>query len=115
MKTTENNYKKNLTDEQYRVTRQGGTEAPYIGKYCSFFEVGIYFCICCETPLFSSDAKYESSSGWPDFTDAINEGSIKYVEDFSSGIKQIEVKCNNCDSHLGHIFDDGHPPDFKRY
>lgn len=108
-------YKKNLTPEQYRITRKGGTEAPFSGKYCSFFNKGTYLCICCKSPLFSSETKFDSGSGWPDFHDTIAEGIIKYEEDFSSGIKQIEVKCINCDAHLGHVFDDGPPPDFKRY
>ena len=108
-------YKNQLTPEQYRVTQKGGTEAPYTGEYCSLFEMGNYLCFCCGTPLFSSMAKYDSGSGWPDFHNAIAEGIIKYVEDLSEGMKRIEVKCNNCDAHLGHLFDDGPPPDFKRY
>ena len=112
MKTS---YKDILTPEEYRITREGGTEPPNTGKYCSLFEDGIYLCICCGTPLFSSEAKYDSGSGWPDFHKAITEGIIKYIDDFSSGQKQVEVQCNYCDSHLGHVFDDGSPPDFKRY
>ena len=115
MGKTKINYKKTLTSEQYRVAREGGTEIPSTGKYCSLFEPGTYLCICCEIPLFSADAKYDSGSGWPDFHEAITEGVIQYVDDFTSGIKQIEVKCNHCDAHLGHVFDDGPPPDFKRY
>ena len=109
------NYKDFLTPEEYRIAREGGTEAPFTGKYCSLFDEGTYLCICCGTPLFSSEKKYDSGGGWPDFTGAITEGLIKYVDDFSSGEKQIEVKCNHCDAHLGHVFDDGPPPDFKRY
>ena len=108
-------YKEILTPEQYRIAREGGTETPFVGKYCNFFETGTYLCICCDTPLFSSDEKYESGSGWADFHEAPMEGIIKYVDDFKNGIKQIEVKCNNCDAHLGHVFDDGPPPNFKRY
>ena len=108
-------YKDILTPEEYRITREGGTELPNTGKYCSLFEDGTYLCICCGTPLFSSEEKYDSGSGWPDFHKAITEGIIKYVDDFSSGQKQVEVKCNHCDAHLGHVFDDGPPPDFKRY
>ena len=109
------NYKDILTSEEYRITREGGTEAPNTGKYCDLFEAGTYLCICCGTPLFSSDKKYDSGSGWPDFCEPIAEGIIKYKDELSSGIKQIEVRCNNCNAHLGHIFDDGLPPDFKRY
>ena len=115
MQDMEANYKDILTPEEYRITREGGTEPPNSGKYCSLFEDGTYLCLCCGTPLFSSEAKYDSGSGWPDFHEAITEGIIKYVDDFSSGQKQVEVKCNNCDAHLGHVFDDGPPPDFKRY
>ena len=115
MKDTETNYKDILTSEEYRITQEGGTEPPNTGKYCTLFEDGTYLCLCCGNPLFSSDAKIDSGSGWPDFTNAITEGIIKYKDDFSSGNKQIEVKCNNCNAHLGHIFNDGPPPDFKRY
>ena len=115
MKDTKINFKNTLTAEQYRVTRGGGTEVPFTGKYCTLFEPGTYLCICCGTPLFSSAAKYDSGSGWPDFTTTITEGLIKYVDDFSSVHKEVEVKCKNCDAHLGHVFDDGPPPDFKRY
>ena len=115
IKDIEANYKDILTPEEYRIAREGGTEPPNIGKYCSLFEDGTYLCICCRTPLFSSEAKYDSGSGWPDFHEAITEGIIKYVNDFSSGQKQVEVTCNHCDAHLGHVFDDGPPPDLKRY
>ena len=112
---TKINYKETLTPEQYRIAREGGTETPYTGKYCSLFEPGTYLCVCCGSPLFSSDAKYDSGSGWPDFHEAFTEGVIQYVDDFSSGQKKIEVKCKHCDAHLGHIFEDGPPPDYKRY
>ena len=115
MKDTKTNFKETLTTEQYRVAREGATEAPFTGEYCTLFEPGTYLCICCGIPVFCSDAKYDSGSGWPDFYEAIAEGIIKYVDDFSSGNKMVEVKCENCDAHLGHIFDDGPPPDFKRY
>ena len=108
-------YKDILSPEEYRVTQEGGTEAPYTGKYCGLFEIGTYLCVCCGAPLFSSETKFESESGWPDFLETIAEGVVKFKEDFSSGLKQIEVKCNNCNAHLGHIFDDGPPPNFKRY
>ena len=112
---TKINYKETLTPEQYRITREAGTETPYTGKYCNLFEPGTYLCICCGTPIFNSDAKYDSGSGWPDFYEAITEGIIIYVDDFRSGQKQIEVKCKHCDAHLGHVFEDGPPPDYRRY
>ena len=109
------NYKDILNPDEYRIAREGATETPFTGKYCSLFEPGTYLCICCGTPLFSSETKFDSGGGWPDFTGAITEGLIKYLDDVSSLEKQIEVKCNHCDAHLGHVFDDGPPPDFKRY
>jgi len=112
---TKINYKETLTPEQYRITREAGTETPYTGKYCNLFKPGTYLCICCGTPIFNSDAKYDSGSGWPDFYEAITEGIIIYVDDFRSGQKQIEVKCKHCDAHLGHVFEDGPPPDYRRY
>ena len=108
-------YKEILTPEQYRIAREGGTEAPFTGKYCTLFEPGTYLCICCGLPLFNSETKYDSGGGWPDFTGAITDGLIEYVDDYRSGHKQVEVRCKNCDAHLGHVFDDGPPPDFKRY
>ncbi len=110
-----NKLKNKLTKEQYHITQEGGTEQPFSGEYCNFFQPGIYLCICCETPLFSSKSKYDSGGGWPDFKSAIDEDLIKFEEDFSLGYKRTEVKCFKCDSHLGHLFDDGPPPDFKRY
>tara|TARA_Y100000590_G_C15636316_1_gene983119 strand:- start:110 stop:457 length:348 start_codon:yes stop_codon:yes gene_type:complete len=108
-------YKDKLTPEEYRITREGGTEPPYTGKYCNFFNKGIYLCICCNTPLFSSEAKYNSGGGWPDFERAISDENIRYNKDYSSGTEQLEVRCNHCDAHLGHVFDDGPPPNYKRY
>ena len=107
--------KNKLTKEQFHITQEGGTEVPYSGKYCNFFQPGLYLCICCDTPLFSSKSKYKSGGGWPDFKSSINDKAIKYVEDYSLGSKWVEVKCFKCDSHLGHVFDDGPPPNFKRY
>jgi len=115
MNDTKTNFKDTLTPEQYRVTREGATEAPFTGEYCTLFEPGTYLCVCCGIPLFNSEYKYDSGGGWPDFTRAITEGLIQYVNDLSSGQKQIEVKCKNCNAHLGHVFDDGPPPDYKRY
>ena len=108
-------YKKNLTPEEYRITREGKTEAPFTGKYCNLFKKGTYLCICCNTPLFSSKSKFNSGSGWPDFHSAIKKGILKFENDHSSGLKQIEVKCNQCNAHLGHVFEDGPAPYYKRY
>ena len=114
MKNTKK-YKEKLTPEQYHITREGGTEAPFSGKYCNFFKPGTYLCICCNSALFSSKDKFNSGGGWPDFSQSINNDAIKYENDFSSENKQIEVKCFTCDAHLGHIFNDGPPPNYKRY
>ena len=108
-------YKNKLTSEEYRITRKGETEMPFSGKYCNFFENGIYLCVCCDTPLFNSKSKFNSKSGWPDFHSAIKNELLKFQDDFSSGHKQIEVKCNTCNAHLGHVFDDGPAPHHKRY
>ena len=104
-----------LTEEQYRICRQCGTEPPFKNKYWNCKESGIYHCICCDIPLFSSDAKFESGSGWPSFTSPISEDSISSIIDKSFGMTRIEVKCKNCDSHLGHVFDDGPKPNGLRY
>ena len=108
-------YKNKIISEEYRITRKGETEMPFSGKYCNFFEDGIYLCVCCDTPLFNSKSKFNSKSGWPDFHSAIKNELLKFQDDFSSGHKQIEVKCNTCNAHLGHVFDDGPAPHHKRY
>jgi len=104
-----------LTPEQFRVTRQKGTEARFSGEHCSIFEPGLYGCICCETELFNSEEKYESNSGWPSFTLPIKENSVKYEKDGSFGMIRIEILCNTCDAHLGHVFPDGPEPSGLRY
>ena len=108
-------WKNQLTDEEYRVTRQCGTEPPFSGKYYNHKEDGIYRCVCCDARLFSSSTKYDSGSGWPSFYDAVDKGAIKEIEDNSLGMKRIEIKCSKCDSHLGHVFPDGPNPTGMRY
>lgn len=93
--------------EQYKVMREGGTEAPFSGQYWDAHEPGTYKCAACEQELFSSEAKFESGTGWPSFTDPVNLKNIELQEDSSGGIKRTEVICKNCGSHLGHVFDDG--------
>ncbi len=95
-----------LSEEQYRVLRQKGTEAPHSGKYNLHFQDGEYHCAACGAKLFESNQKFESNCGWPSFDDAI-EGSIEYVQDRSHGMVRTEILCANCGSHLGHVFDDG--------
>ena len=100
-------WQKQLDNEQYRVTREAGTEAPFSGQYCDHTEAGYYHCVCCGHPLFNSQSKYHSGCGWPTFTEPINNETIESVEDNSLGMKRIEVRCKKCGGHLGHVFDDG--------
>ena len=104
-----------LTPEQYRVTRLKGTERPFSGELCSIFDEGTYSCICCGTLLFDSTIKFNSSSGWPSFTQPLKENAIKYERDTSHGMVRVEVMCNTCDAHLGHVFPDGPEPSGLRY
>lgn len=112
---TEEQWSKILTPEQFRITRLKGTEHPFSGELCSIFDEGIYSCICCDTPLFDSTIKFNSSSGWPSFTQPLKENSIKYKRDTSHGMVRVEVMCNTCDGHLGHVFPDGPEPSGLRY
>jgi len=109
----------NLTSEQYRVTQQKGTERPFTGKYYNHHEKGTYICVCCSTPLFSSETKYESGSGWPSFYMTLknrnNTDSVERITDLSHAMVRVEVVCNNCKAHLGHVFEDGPPPTGERY
>ena len=108
-------WKERLSDYQYQVTRCGGTEPPFTGKYYMHKEKGVYTCICCNKPLFSSDEKYDSGSGWPSFYDIINKKNIKTKVDKSLGHERIEILCAHCNSHLGHVFSDGPQPTGLRY
>lgn len=111
---SEAEWRKKLSEEQYRVLREKGTEAPHSGKYNLHFQNGEYHCAACHTKLFESDQKFESHCGWPSFDDAI-EGSIEYVQDRSFGMIRTEILCANCGSHLGHVFDDGPTETGQRY
>lgn len=104
-----------LSPEQFRITRQKGTERPFSGELCSVYESGKYNCICCNSPLFDSTIKFDSSSGWPSFTQPISENAIQYHKDISFGMVRVEVLCNSCDAHLGHVFPDGPAPSGLRY
>ena len=103
---TEAEWRKELGDERYRILREAGTERPHTGKYNIHFEDGIYKCGACNTPLFKSDSKFESSCGWPSFDEAI-DGAVEYVRDTSLGMIRTEILCATCGSHLGHVFNDG--------
>lgn len=108
-------WKSQLCDESYYVTRQSGTERPYTGKYWDFKEKGQYNCICCDAPLFESDTKFDSGCGWPSFFLPRDKEIISEVLDQSHGMSRIEVKCKQCDAHLGHVFNDGPTPSGLRY
>ena len=112
---TNDEWKKQLSPEQFKICREKYTERPFTGIYNDCKEKGTYNCLCCDAKLFSSNAKFNSGSGWPDFHSAIKKENLKFKDDYSSGEKQIEVKCNTCDSHLGHIFEDGPTPHHTRY
>ena len=100
-------WKKKLTPEQYKVLREKGTELPFTGALLGNKQKGMYICGACGLPLFSSDTKYESGTGWPSFWNAVDKEAIELEDDKSLGVNRIEVKCANCDSHLGHLFGDG--------
>ncbi|MDP5231210.1 MAG: peptide-methionine (R)-S-oxide reductase MsrB [Cellulophaga sp.] len=108
-------WKEILSPAQFKITRNKGTEAPHSGALCSAHDAGQYNCVCCDTPLFASTIKFESGTGWPSFTQPIKENAIKYHKDSSFGMVRVEVMCNTCDAHLGHVFPDGPEPSGLRY
>jgi len=112
---SEQEWRKVLTPEQYSVCRQKGTERPFTGKYYDCKSTGIYRCSCCGNELFRSDAKYDSGTGWPSFSEPIDAQSVSTRDDRSLGRVRTEVICSSCDAHLGHVFPDGPPTTGKRY
>ena len=112
---TDAEWRAQLSPEEYRITREKGTERAHSSEMCSLFEPGIYACVCCDTELFDSAEKYESGTGWPSFTLPIKENVIAYHKDKGFGMYRIETVCNTCDAHLGHVFQDGPPPSGLRY
>lgn len=112
---TVSEWKAILNEEQYRVTRQHGTERAFSSDMCSLFEPGEYACVCCGTLLFDANEKFESGTGWPSFTQPIKENAIAYNLDYSFGMRRVETICNTCDAHLGHVFPDGPEPSGLRY
>ena len=104
-----------LPNDVYDVTRNAGTERPFSSPMCTHFEAGIYACACCDTLLFDSTEKFDSGTGWPSFTQAIKPNSVAYFNDDSLSRMRVEITCNTCDAHLGHVFPDGPAPSKLRY
>lgn len=107
MAPTDEELKAKLSPEQYHILREGGTEAPFTGEYWNEHGKGMFSCAVCGTELFSSDTKFDSGTGWPSFTDPVNREYVTLIQDTSHGMARTEVRCKNCNSHLGHVFDDG--------
>jgi peptide-methionine (R)-S-oxide reductase len=108
-------WRKELTPEQYEVTRKKGTERPFTGAYCDLHDRGMFHCVCCGNPLFSSDTKFDSGTGWPSFYSPVSDENVENETDTSYGMMRTEVTCNKCGAHLGHLFPDGPRPTGLRY
>ncbi|MEY2706753.1 MAG: peptide-methionine (R)-S-oxide reductase [Pseudomonadota bacterium] len=115
MKKTNQEYKEILSDIEYKVTREAGTEYPFSGKYWDHWQDGQYQCVCCGTPLFASNTKFDAGCGWPSYFQPIEASHITEYKDASHGMIRTEVRCKNCDAHLGHVFEDGPAPTGLRY
>lgn len=112
---TEAEWRQLLSPEQYRVTREAGTERAFSSPMCSLFEPGLYSCVCCGTLLFDANEKFESGTGWPSFTQPVDPTAVAYHFDGPAVFQRVETVCNTCDAHLGHVFPDGPPPSGLRY
>ena len=115
IKKSDTEWMKLLDEKTYNITRKSETEPPFTGKYLHEKSKGIYCCICCGNQLFSSVSKFDSQSGWPSFFQTINDKNVNKIQDTSHGMSRTEVLCASCDSHLGHVFNDGPDPTGKRY
>ena len=112
---TDEEWRQQLTDEQFQVTRKKATERPFTGEYNGSKEPGVYRCVCCDTDLFDAATKFDSGTGWPSFWAPVNEEHVATEEDRAFGMRRVEVLCSVCDAHLGHVFDDGPAPTYLRY
>jgi peptide-methionine (R)-S-oxide reductase len=113
--SAEADWRTRLTPEQYRIAREGGTERAFTGAYWNHKDTGMYHCVCCDAELFSSATKFDSGSGWPSFWDGVSSGAITTHRDDSHGMVRTEIRCANCQAHLGHVFEDGPAPTGQRY
>lgn len=107
--------KKNLSEMQFYVTQKHGTEPPFSGRLLHNKLEGVYHCLVCDAPLFMSESKYDSGCGWPSFYEPVSDSAIHYIKDFTHGMERIEIRCGNCEAHLGHVFPDGPQPTGERY
>jgi peptide-methionine (R)-S-oxide reductase len=112
---TEEEWKKQLSPQQYQVARKAGTEPAFTGKYWKTKDQGTYNCVCCGAPLFSSETKFDSGTGWPSFYQPVEKGAVAEKTDSSYGMTRTEARCARCDAHLGHVFPDGPAPTGQRY
>lgn len=115
IKLSDEAWRERLTPEQFEVTRRAGTERAFAGEYTDCKEEGVYCCVCCGAPLYDSQTKYDSGSGWPSFWQPVSKEAVRYEDDRSLGMRRIEVLCARCDAHLGHVFNDGPRPTGVRH
>lgn len=115
VKKTDAQWREQLSDIDYRVTREAATERPFTGRYWDHFEDGTYRCVCCGVQLFDSSTKFDAGCGWPSYWEPAQEGVIERLRDTTHGMIRVEVRCQNCGAHLGHVFEDGPPPTGERY